>query len=90
MWTLGKSFPGFDAINRGFGGSEIENSTHFADRIIVPHRPHTVLLYAGDNDIAKGKSAARVISTTVSPGSGESGRPQADSNFARVSGSPTG
>ena len=61
LWDLDASFPGVEAINRGFGGSEIENSTHFADRIIVPHQPHTVLLYAGDNDVAKGKSADRVV-----------------------------
>ncbi len=61
MWKLDESFPGLGAVNRGFGGSEIADSTHFAERYIFPRKPHTVLIYAGDNDIAKGKTAQRVI-----------------------------
>jgi lysophospholipase L1-like esterase len=47
-------------INRGFGGSEIADSIHFAERIILKHKPKVVLLYAGDNDISRGKSAETV------------------------------
>lgn len=57
LWSLDKSFPDLDAINRGFGGSEIADSTHFADRIILKHKPRLIFLYAGDNDISRGKSA---------------------------------
>ena len=57
MWKLDKSFPKFQTINRGFGGSEIADSIHFADRIILKHQPAVILLYAGDNDIAHDKSA---------------------------------
>lgn len=57
MWKLDKSFPKFKTINRGFGGSEISDSIHFADRIILKHQPAVILLYAGDNDISHGKSA---------------------------------
>ena len=60
LWKLDESFPKLAAINRGFGGSEIADSTHFADRIILKHEPRLILLYAGDNDIAKGKSAETV------------------------------
>lgn len=59
-WNLAESFPGRKTINRGFGGSEIADSTHFADRLIVPHEPRTVILYAGDNDLARGRSAEQV------------------------------
>ena len=62
LWKLDESFPKLNAINRGFGGSEIADSTHFADRIILKHEPRLILLYAGDNDIAKGKSAETVTS----------------------------
>ena len=61
MWDLKKSFPDRVTINHGFGGSELEDSLHFADRIIIPHTPKFVFLYAGDNDINKGKSAERVV-----------------------------
>lgn len=60
MWKLDESFPKFKTINRGFGGSEIADSIHFADRIILKHQPAVILLYAGDNDISRGKSAETV------------------------------
>ncbi|NQV25382.1 MAG: hypothetical protein HQ518_13555 [Rhodopirellula sp.] len=60
LWKIDKSFPDFKTINRGFGGSEIADSIHFADRIILKYRPAVVLLYAGDNDISHGKSAETV------------------------------
>ena len=56
MWDLKKSFPEFKTINRGFGGSELEDSLVYADRILIPYRPKVVFLYAGDNDINKGKT----------------------------------
>jgi lysophospholipase L1-like esterase len=60
LWKLPEYFPKEKLINRGFGGSEIADSNHFADRIILKHQPRTIVLYAGDNDIAKGKTAKRV------------------------------
>ncbi len=50
-WKLDKFFPGKDYANVGFGGSEIRDSTHFVDRIVVPLEPATIVFYAGDNDI---------------------------------------
>ena len=57
MWDLKKSFPELTTINRGFGGSELEDSLFYADRILIPYQPKAVFLYAGDNDINKGKTA---------------------------------
>ena len=34
-----QDFPNHKVINRGFGGSEILDCTHFADRIIFPYEP---------------------------------------------------
>jgi lysophospholipase L1-like esterase len=59
-WQLDESFPDRGYINRGFGGSQIADSTHFADRIVIPYKPRLVVLYAGDNDLAKGKSPEQV------------------------------
>ena len=61
MWDLKKSFPDRLVVNHGFGGSELEDSLHFADRMIIPHAPKVVFLYAGDNDINNGKTAERVV-----------------------------
>ncbi|RCS44787.1 hypothetical protein DTL42_17425 [Bremerella cremea] len=52
MWDLKKSFPELDAVNRGFGGSRLEDSVYYADQIVLPYQPRTVVVYAGDNDIA--------------------------------------
>jgi lysophospholipase L1-like esterase len=60
-WDLKRCFPGLPAINRGFGGSQIADSVHFADRIILPYRPKIIALYAGDNDVARGKSPQQVF-----------------------------
>ena len=62
LWKLEEYFPGMHAINRGFGGSHVEDALHYVDRIILPHQPRTVVVYAGDNDLAAGKSPKRVLS----------------------------
>ncbi|MCW5554670.1 MAG: hypothetical protein KIS67_21235 [Verrucomicrobiae bacterium] len=48
-------------INRGFGGSHLSDSVAFADRIVIPYQPRLIVLYAGDNDIAGGKTPERVL-----------------------------
>lgn len=59
-WDLKKYFPDLDTINRGFGGSQISDSLFFANRIIIPYKPRIIVFYAGDNDIASGKSPEQV------------------------------
>ncbi len=59
--TIAQDFPHIPVIDRGFGGSQLADSTRFADRIIVPYRPAVVVLYAGDNDINEGRTAEQVI-----------------------------
>jgi lysophospholipase L1-like esterase len=62
LWkTLATDFPEHQVINRGFGGSEIVDSTHFAERIIFPYEPRMIVFRAGGNDIHAGKSAAQVF-----------------------------
>lgn len=58
--TLAVDFPGVPVINRGFGGSEIRDSTWYADRIVTPYAPRQVLLYAGDNDLASGRGPVQL------------------------------
>ncbi|SDQ42629.1 Lysophospholipase L1 [Pseudoxanthomonas sp. CF385] len=54
--TLAQDFPGVPVINRGFGGSELRDSTWYADRILVPYAPRQILIYAGDNDLNAGRT----------------------------------
>lgn len=58
--SLAADFPELSVINRGFGGSELADSTYFADRIVAPYHPRAVVLYAGDNDLQDGHSPAQV------------------------------
>jgi lysophospholipase L1-like esterase len=53
-------FPGYTIINRGFGGSTLPEVIHYVRRLVLPYRPRMVVLYAGDNDIAAGRSPRRV------------------------------
>lgn len=62
LWkTLAQDFPEHRVINRGFGGSQIVDSTHFADRIIFPYAPRMIIFRAGGNDLWAGKSAEQVF-----------------------------
>jgi lysophospholipase L1-like esterase len=58
--TLATDFPGVRTINRGFGGSEIDDATFFADRIVAPYRARAIVMYAGDNDLQDGDSPEHV------------------------------
>jgi len=59
--SLPQDFPGLPVVNRGFGGSELEDATHFADRIIFPYEPGIIFLRAGGNDLWAGKTPERVF-----------------------------
>jgi lysophospholipase L1-like esterase len=57
MWSsLKADFPDLPVVNRGFGGSELADSVNFAGRIIIRYAPREVVVYAGANDLANGKS----------------------------------
>lgn len=59
-WDLEEYFPELTAVNRGFGGSQINEVTYFAERILVPLRPRLIVFYAGDNGVAAGVSPREV------------------------------
>jgi lysophospholipase L1-like esterase len=55
-------------LNRGFGGSQIPDVTHYVDRIVVPYEPKAIVFYAGENDItgllvSKKKTAEKVATS---------------------------
>lgn len=62
MWNdLQSDFAPIPVLNRGFGGSFLSDSVFYADRIIAPHLPRAVVVYAGENDIGNGQSGAHVF-----------------------------
>ncbi|HEY4416170.1 MAG TPA: GDSL-type esterase/lipase family protein [Verrucomicrobiae bacterium] len=60
--TLATDFPGEPVVNRGFGGSEIIDSVHFAPRILFPYAPKKVFFRAGGNDLWAGVPVGEVYS----------------------------
>lgn len=61
LWDLARSFPDWRATNSGFGGSEIRDVTHFADRLIFKHEPRAIVFYAGDNDVNSRRTPEQVL-----------------------------
>jgi len=67
LWKdLAADFPGKPVINRGFGGSQLSDVNHFVERIVLPYRPRLILVYAGDNDLAAGKTPQQVLADFAS------------------------
>jgi lysophospholipase L1-like esterase len=61
LWQgLESDFAGYKVINRGFGGSDLDDSTAFADRIVKPYHPAAIVVYAGDNDLQNGDTPEQV------------------------------
>lgn len=62
-WTDVQSyFPNRKIINRGFGGSTLEDVIRYADQVIIPYQPKQVVIYCGENDLA---SSPDVTAETV-------------------------
>ncbi len=54
--SLAEEMAPLPVINRGFGGSQLDDVDLYARRIVIPYKPRAVVLYAGDNDLAEGSS----------------------------------
>ena len=48
-------------INRGFGGSVMNDVIYYFDRIIAKYNPRAIVLYEGDNDLAWGLSPSSIL-----------------------------
>jgi len=48
-------------INRGFGGSQLSDCVKHLSRLVLRYQPKTVLVYAGDNDLAAGTAPQEVL-----------------------------
>lgn len=64
-WDVAREFPALRPLNRGYGGSHVSDTIHFAPRIVFPYRPSLIVFYAGDADVAGGKSAVRIADDTL-------------------------
>jgi lysophospholipase L1-like esterase len=68
FWTkLAQDFPQLPVvINRGFGGSTMADCSYFARELVVRYKPRQVLVYAGDNDLAEGRTPLQVLESFAS------------------------
>jgi lysophospholipase L1-like esterase len=62
LWTaLEDVFAPYDAVNRGFGGSQFTHNIAALERIHLPYHPSQVVIFCGTNDIASGKDVETVF-----------------------------
>ena len=55
-------FKSCNAVNRGFGGSQISDWLDVAaERILTPYHPSRIVFFCGCNDIASGKKPEKVV-----------------------------
>ena len=61
-WTnLRSSFPRMKVINRGLGGSRLEDVNYYFNKIVAPYKPKTIVLCAGENDLNEGVSPEQIV-----------------------------
>jgi lysophospholipase L1-like esterase len=60
-WSTAQAFPGLPVINRGFGGSQASDATHWVEESVLRYDPAVVVYYEGDNDVSAGKKADQVF-----------------------------
>ncbi len=56
---------GLPVTKRGFGGSRMQDVAAYAGQLVLPYRPRLVVVYAGDNDLAEGRTPAEVLDSFV-------------------------
>lgn len=59
-YSLRKDFPKINIINRAFGGSRIEDTNYYFNRVVSPYSPRIIVFYAGENDVNDGLAPERV------------------------------
>jgi len=59
--TIEEDFAPLVVILRGYGGSNLNDAGHYADRVVLPYKPRAVVLYAGENDLAQGIPLETVV-----------------------------
>jgi lysophospholipase L1-like esterase len=64
LWPdLEANFAAQSVIKRGFGGSTLAECASYVDRLVNRYQPRQVVVYAGDNDLAEGRTPAEVLAS---------------------------
>lgn len=62
MWrSLPEDLKPVPAVNRGFGGSQMMHAALYVNRVILPRKPKTIVVYEGPNDVTSGKTPEQVL-----------------------------
>ncbi|MDI1313870.1 GDSL-type esterase/lipase family protein [Prosthecobacter sp.] len=61
--SLRERFKKTPVLNRGFGGAQISDVVHFADRCVIKYQPKQIYLNAGGNDLHAGRTPEEVLAT---------------------------
>jgi lysophospholipase L1-like esterase len=61
LWTtLAPDLGDVAAVNLGFGGATLAACVWFFERLVLPVRPASLVVYAGDNDLGDGRPPSEV------------------------------
>jgi lysophospholipase L1-like esterase len=61
-WTsLSHDLSPIPILNRAFGGSQISDINYWFNKVVSPYQPRAIVFYAGENDIATGKTPEQVV-----------------------------
>ena len=61
-WTdVQEYFPKYKIINRGFGGSTLEDVIRYAGDVIAPYHAKQVVIYCGENDLASSDTVTALM-----------------------------
>ncbi len=64
LWSgLETQFAGETIVKRGFGGSRMFDCAEYLERLVLPYKPRLVIVYAGDNDLAEGRTPQQVLAS---------------------------
>ncbi|HEY9261995.1 GDSL-type esterase/lipase family protein [Chitinophaga sp.] len=58
---LERNFSKYVVLNRGIGGAETDDITHYAKDIIFPYAPRQIVIYVGENDLPSAKANADTL-----------------------------
>lgn len=50
-------------IKRGFGGSRMSDCAEHRRQLVIAYKPRLVIVYAGDNDLAEGRTPEQVLAS---------------------------
>ena len=61
--SLPERFKNLPVLNRGFGGSQLSDVVHYAERCVIKYQPKQIYLNAGGNDLHAGRTPEEVLAS---------------------------